>query len=82
GSEFEYLAGEIVFVGDATPQQFAEGLTEAIKHAVDNAAENSGQGARLRTRVGNDLRRLLDNNREELEALGLVRCVERITADD
>ena len=82
GSEFEYLAGEIVFVGEATPQQFAEGLTEAIKHAVDNAAESSSQPSRVRARVGNDLRQLLENNRPEFETLGLDRCVERITAND
>jgi hypothetical protein len=79
GSEFEYLAGEIVFVGEASPHQFAEGLTEAIKHAVDHAAANSPQPARMKARVENDLRRLLENNRGELEAYGLDLCIERIT---
>ncbi|HKG23862.1 MAG TPA: hypothetical protein VKC34_18310, partial [Blastocatellia bacterium] len=51
GTEFEYLGGEIAFVGRVKPQEFIEGLTEALKLALVGVAESSLQTSRLRARV-------------------------------
>ncbi|HEX8184682.1 MAG TPA: hypothetical protein VF747_08015, partial [Blastocatellia bacterium] len=50
GAEFEYLAGEIVFVGEASADDFVAGLTEALTRAVQGVTESSSQAARLRAR--------------------------------
>jgi hypothetical protein len=78
GSEFEYMEGEIVFVGAAGPEEFIEGLTEAIQHAIDCAAESSSHSARLRSRLENDLRSFMEANRQELEKYGLCPSIERL----
>lgn len=75
GSEFEYLSGEIAFIGDASPQEFVAGLTEALKHAFAQMLKSSAQPARLRAMVAHELRSLLDRNREEMERLGLDRSI-------
>jgi len=77
-SEFEYLAGEIVFVGHATPDQFVAGLTEAIALAVKSVAEANAYGEKFRAYVREDLGKLLARNRTELESYGLDRVIEEI----
>ena len=78
GPEFEYLAGEIVFVGHVSPAEFVDGLTEALKLAVDGVAQVSGQSVRLRARVADALRSLLNRQTTELEAYGLDESVREI----
>jgi hypothetical protein len=77
-SEFEYLAGEIVFVGHATPEQFVAGLTEALALAVEALAETNAYGERFRGYVREDLGKLLTRNRIELESYGLDQVIEEI----
>jgi hypothetical protein len=77
-SEFEYLAGEIVFVGHATAEQFVAGLTEALALAVEALAETNAYGERFRGYVKEDLGKLLARNRIELESYGLDQVIQEI----
>ncbi len=81
GVEFEYLAGEIVFVGKARSSDFIAGLTEALKLAVASVVTASSQPARLRAIIKEDLRKLAEHFREELAQFGLDESIERIIAD-
>lgn len=78
GAEFEYLAGEIAFVGRATPEDFVAGLTEALRHAVAGVVQTSVQPTRLRIYIVEDLRQLLASNREDFERFGLDKTIEQI----
>ncbi len=78
GAEFEYLAGEIAFVGRATPEDFVAGLTEALRHAVAGVVQTSVQPTRLRIYIVEDLRQLLAGNREDFERYGLDKTIEQI----
>lgn len=77
-SEFEYLAGEIVFVGQATAEQFVAGLTESLSLAVKAVAETNAFGEKFRAYVREDLGKLLSRNRTELESYGLDQVIEQI----
>jgi hypothetical protein len=79
-SEFEYLAGEIVFVGQATAEQFVAGLTEALALAVKSLAETNAYGEKFRAYVSEDLGKLLARNRTELESYGLDRVIKEIVS--
>ena len=81
-NEFEYLAGEIVFVGQATAEDFVAGLTEALELAILGVARSTEHGDRFRAYVIEDLRKLLARDRSELESVGLVQVVERLLTDD
>jgi hypothetical protein len=78
GNEFEYLAGEIAFVGKVTPDDFISGLTEALRIALASAVQSTGQPARLRARAAEDLRLLGQLHRSGFEEFGLDQAVERI----
>ena len=78
GTEFEYLAGEIAFVGHASPAEFVDGLTEALKIAVDGVAQTSAQPSRVRAKVFEVLRWLLNRQQTEFEAYGLDASIEEI----
>ena len=78
GTEFEYLAGEIAFVGQASPAEFVDGLTEALKIAVDGVAQTSAQPSRVRGRVSEALRSLLIRQQTEFEAYGLDESIHEI----
>ena len=78
GAEFEYLAGEIAFVGRASAEDFVAGLTEALRHAVAGVVQTSVQPTRLRIYIVEDLRQLLANNREDFERYGLDKTIEQI----
>lgn len=80
GPEFEYLAGEIVFVGHVGPAEFVEGLTKALKLAVNGVAESSAQESRVRGRVADALRWLLNRQQTEFEAYGLDESINDILA--
>jgi hypothetical protein len=78
GPEFEYLAGEIAFVGHVSPAEFVEGLTEALKLAVDGVAQSSTQPLRVRGRVSDALRWLLSRQQTEFESYGLDESIREI----
>jgi hypothetical protein len=80
GAEFEYMGGEIVFIGKADAEQFKEGLTESIRLAVVGVAQSSAQPARLRAYVTEDLRKLRERLGSELERYGLEETIEQISA--
>jgi hypothetical protein len=77
-SEFEYLTGEIVFVGQATAEQFVAGLTEALSLAIQSLAETNAYGEKFRAYVREDLGKLLARNRTELESYGLDQVIQQI----
>lgn len=77
-SEFEYLTGEIVFVGQATAEQFVAGLTEALSLAIKSLAETNSYGEKFRAYVREDLGKLLARSRTELESYGLDQVVQQI----
>ncbi|MEN3333432.1 MAG: tRNA wybutosine-synthesizing protein 1 [Blastocatellia bacterium] len=81
GGEFEYLAGEIVFVGDVGADDFIVGLSEALAQAIDNAARASAQPDRLRLHVAEGLRWLLNRQSNELELYHLDQAIEAIIAE-
>ncbi|HET9532255.1 MAG TPA: hypothetical protein VFQ92_17985, partial [Blastocatellia bacterium] len=78
GAEFEYLGGEIAFIGKTSTAEFIKGLTEALKLAVTGVAESSTQPARLRKHVAEDLRRLQSRIGTELERFGLHDSIDEI----
>ena len=78
GNEFEYLAGEIAFVGKVKPDDFINGLTEALRIALASAVQSTGQPARLRAIAAEDLRLLGQRHRSGFEEFGLDQAVERI----
>jgi hypothetical protein len=78
GAEFEYLAGEIVFVGRASAGEFITGLTEALKFAVEAAIKSSAQPGRLRGRIADELDWLLKRQKPELQQHGLDQSVDDI----
>jgi hypothetical protein len=78
GNEFEYLAGEIAFVGKVKPDDFIAGLTEALRIALASAIQSVSQPARLRAIAAQDLRSLGERYRSEFEEFGLDQSIERI----
>ncbi|HST23600.1 MAG TPA: hypothetical protein VLR90_20985 [Blastocatellia bacterium] len=81
GVEFEYLAGEIVFVGHASHSQFVEGLTEALKLAAESTIKSSAQSVRLCARITDELEWLLKRQKTELEQYRLDQSIEDIITD-
>ncbi|HXG92620.1 MAG TPA: hypothetical protein VNN73_09650 [Blastocatellia bacterium] len=78
GAEFEYLSGEIAFIGEATPEEFIAGLTEALKIAVEAVLQTSTQSARLRERINEDLRWLYNRHQHEFQQYGLDKTLGEI----
>jgi hypothetical protein len=78
GAEFEYLEGEIVFVGKASPEEFVEGVTEGLRLAVTAVIQASNQPTRLRGHITEELRALLARLWPELQRFGLERSVDHI----
>jgi hypothetical protein len=78
GAEFEYLSGEIVFIGKSRPSEFVEGLTEALKLAVEALVQVSSQPARLKARISDDLKWLLDRHELELRQYDLDQSIAKI----
>ncbi len=76
--EFEYLAGEIVFVGRASAEEFVVGLTEALKLAIEAVTRSTAYADRFRSYVTEDLQKLLARERAEFERLGLVEVIPHI----
>jgi len=80
GSEFEYHAGEIAFIGREGPTAFVQGLTEALQLAVRSVVEASSQPERLRNRIQENLQEMTDRLRPELQGFGLEKAIQQITA--
>ena len=76
--EFEYLAGEIVFVGRATAEQFVAGFTEALKLAAEAVTRSTAYPDRFHAYVAEDLQKLLARERAGFEMFGLDRVVAEI----
>ncbi|MEK6320717.1 MAG: hypothetical protein AABN33_03425 [Acidobacteriota bacterium] len=76
--EIEYLTGEIVFVGQATAEEFIAGLTEALKLAVEAVMRSTAYADRFRAYVTEDLQKLLARQRPEFEKFGLDQAIEQI----
>ena len=78
GAEFRDLSGEIVFIGKAQPSEFIEGLTEALRLAVEALTQVSSQSARLKARIGDDLKWLLERHELELKQYDLDQSIAKI----
>lgn len=78
GGEFEYLSGEIVFVGNTTAQEFVEGFSEALKLAIQSVAQSTAYPERFRAYVAEDLKKLLARNPAEFESAGLDQVIQNL----
>jgi len=73
--EFEYLAGEIVFVGQANCDEFVEGFAEALKIAMQEVARSTAYSDRFCSYVIEDLKKLLNRERAEFERYGVDKVI-------
>ena len=78
GSDFEYIEGEIVFVGQAGLREFIDGVSEALRLAVTNAEQVSNNPPRLRSEVVRRLKSMYKRDREEFDRYGLDLSLEQI----
>lgn len=78
GSEFEYAEGEVFFSGEASLEELIGGFSEALRLAVISVIEAATQPARLRARIQEDLQKLLEERRPELERFKLDKLVEEL----
>jgi hypothetical protein len=76
--EFEYLAGEIVFVGYATAEEFVTGLTEALKLATEAVMHSSPYAGRFRSYITDDLKRLGARELAVFERLRMDQVIPEI----
>ena len=76
--EFEYLSGEIVFVGQTSAEEFVEGLTEALKLSIDGVTRSTAYADRFRSYVIEDLRKLQTRERAEFEKFALEEIIPRL----
>lgn len=82
-AEFEYHAGEIAFVGNVDPADFAAGLGEALHVAVAGLSRRDGiEGDRLRRRVSDALAELYETRQVEFDAYGLAGLLVYISEAD
>src|SRR6185295_1795784 len=78
GGEFEYLGGEIVFVGNTTAQEFVEGFFEALKLAIHSVTESTAYPERFRSYVAEDLKKLLAREPAEFDGAGLDQVIQNL----
>jgi hypothetical protein len=76
--EFEYLAGEIVFVGHAEADEFVAGFAEALKIAVREVARSTTYADRFCRYVIEDLNKLLTREQAEFEKYGIDKVLGEI----
>lgn len=76
--DFEYLAGEIVFVGRAAGEDFIEGLTAALKLAIAAVSRSTAYPDRFRSYVREDLLKLHARERDEFERFGLDEVIRQL----
>lgn len=78
-AEFEYHAGEIAFVGNVAPEEFAVGVGEALHVAVAALARRDGfEGEKLRRRIAEALGELYHARQDEFDAFGLGGLINYI----
>lgn len=75
--EFEYTAGEIVFLGAARPVDFVVGLSQALRWTLDDLSRRVTD-VDLEARVEATLKNLQRNRREDFEKFGLESAIEAI----
>jgi hypothetical protein len=80
GAEFEYLGGEIAFIGRVEPEEFVRGLTDALRLAVSSLADSTTEGWRFRGLLAQELGRLLEAQRASLTSYALDESIQRILA--
>jgi len=80
-NEFEYLDGELVFIGKATAEDFVVGLTEALDLAIAGVSRSTEYGDKFRGYVVEDLRALLARDRSVFERFGLDQVIEHLLPD-
>ena len=78
--EFEYLTGEIVFVGQASAAEFIAGFGEALKLAVQEVARSTAYADRFCSYVIEDLNKLLSSERAEFERYGIDKVISEIVS--
>jgi hypothetical protein len=79
--EFEYLAGEIVFVGHATAEEFVAGLTEALKLAVEAVSASTAYPDKFRSYVTEDLKKLLAREHAGFERFAIEEVIQHLLSD-
>ncbi len=78
-AEFEYHAGEIAFVGNVDPEDFAIGLGEALRVAVAGLSRRDvPDGEKVRARISSSLAELYENRQAEFDAFGLAGLLSYI----
>ncbi|MBI4749837.1 MAG: hypothetical protein HY774_15225 [Acidobacteria bacterium] len=75
--EFEYTAGEIVFLGSARPVDFVVGLSQSLRWTLDDLSRRFTD-VDLEARVEATLKNLQRNRREDFEKFGLESAIEAI----
>jgi len=78
--EFEYLTGEIVFVGRATAAEFVTGFGEALKLAVQDVARSTAYADRFCSYVIEDLNKVQSREQAELEKYGIDKVIGEIVS--
>jgi hypothetical protein len=79
--EFEYLGGEIVFVGHATAEEFVAGLTEALKLAVEAVTASTTYPDKFRSYVTEDLKKLLTREHAGFERFAIEEVIQHLLSD-
>lgn len=75
-AEFEYHDREIVFVGSAQPDEFAKGLTEALRQMVEDLIYSSN--GRVRDYIAEELVKVEREHNADLASFGLENITKRI----
>jgi hypothetical protein len=78
GAEFEYMEGEIIFVGQASSEEFVAGVTDALRMAFLSAIQASANPSRVRSFTLEKLRFIFNQSREDYVNYGLDRSLEQI----
>ncbi len=75
-AEFEYQDKEIVFVGTAQPNEFATGLTEALRQMVEDLIYSSN--GRVRDYIAEELRKVEQAQANDIRRFNLGSLTEKI----
>jgi hypothetical protein len=75
-AEFEYQDKEIVFVGTAQPNEFATGLTEALRQMVEDLIYSSN--GRVRDYIAEELRKVEQSQSNDIRRFNLGSLTEKI----
>ena len=67
-----------MFVGQASAEEFVEGLTEALKLSIDGVTRSTAYADRFRSYVIEDLRKLQTRERAEFEKFALEEIIPRL----